>query len=67
MAHSPFVLKRLRAKPVTYTVEISHLAVGGEWQMSVTVRDLVEDDEQSRRVASDLRLAADILDGKAGE
>lgn len=59
-----FVVHRLRSKPVEYTVRIRHFVSGGEWQMGVTVLDLAEDDEQRRRVASDLRQAADMLDDK---
>lgn len=57
-----FVVHRLRSKPIEYTVGIRHFVVAGEWQMGVTVHDVAEGSEERRRVASDLRYAADMLD-----
>ena len=57
-----FVVNRLRSKPITYTVTISHFVVDSEWMMSVQVADLTEDDENKSRIAGDLRHAADMLE-----
>jgi hypothetical protein len=58
-----FVINRLRAKPVEYTVKISHYVSGGEWVMGVSVHDVSEPDEvQKERVAADLRYAAELLE-----
>ena len=58
-----FIVKRLRSKPVEYTVKISHYVSGGEWVMGVSVHDVSEPDEvQRERVASDLRYAAELLE-----
>lgn len=58
-----FVVKRLRAKPVEYTVKISHYVSGGAWVMGVSVHDVSEPDEvQKERVAADLRYAAELLE-----
>jgi hypothetical protein len=61
---NPFVLKRLKAKPVTYTVELSHFAAGGAQQFGVVVRDIRMDAEGKRRVAADLRLAAEWIEAE---
>lgn len=61
-AMNAFVANRLRSKPVEYTVTISHFCAGGEWQMSVKFADVGDDDENKRRVAHDLRAAADLID-----
>lgn len=60
-----FVVHRLRSKPVEYTVRIRHFISGGEWQMGVEVQDVVEDEINRRRVAADLRAAAEWLDPPA--
>lgn len=57
-----FVIKRLRSKPVEYTVTIRHFIAAGEWKMSVAVQDVSEDDTNRKRVASDLRRAAEMLE-----
>lgn len=58
-----FIKNRLRAKPVNYTVEIGHFVANGEWSMSVAVNDIGPmDEENRRRIASDLRRAADLLE-----
>lgn len=58
-----FVVNRLRAKPVEYTVKISHYVSGGEWVMGVSVHDVSAPDEvQKERVAADLRYAAELLE-----
>lgn len=59
-----FVVKRLQAKPVSYTVTISHFVSAGEWQMGLHVEGVAEDTENRERVASDLRFAADLLEQK---
>ena len=58
-----FVIKRLRSKPVEYTVTIRHFAMDGEWMMSVNVSGAGDDDENRRRVASDLSRASEIIEG----
>ena len=65
-AGDQFIIHRLRSKPVEYTVTIRHFVADGEWMMGITVSDLKEDDEQKRRVASDLRHAAEMLEQEAG-
>jgi len=59
---SPFVINRLRSKPVSYCVEIDHFVCGGDWQMSITVKDVAPDPENRKRIAADLRAAAEILE-----
>jgi len=59
-----FVIHRLRAKPVEYTVKIRHFVSGGEWMMGVTVCDLADSERNHISVADDLRQAADMLEGK---
>lgn len=57
-----FVIRRLRAKPVEYTVKIRHFVSGGEWMMSVSVHDITTlDAVQRSRVTADLRQAAELL------
>lgn len=58
-----FVVHRLRAKPVCYTVRLRHFVLAGKWMMGVIVEGVAKDDEQTRRVAYDLRRAADMLEG----
>jgi hypothetical protein len=60
-----FVIHRLRAKPVEYTVKISHFVQDGEWTMAITVLDLDDDQETKSRLAADLRVAADWLENGA--
>ncbi len=57
-----FVIHRLKSKPVSYSVGISHFVSHGEWQMAITVTGVGEDNENKRRVATDLRAAAEMLD-----
>jgi hypothetical protein len=57
-----FVIHRLKSKPVSYGVGISHFVSHGEWQMGIEVTGAGEDDENKRRIASDLRAAAEMLD-----
>lgn len=57
-----FVIHRLRSKPVSYTVGINHFVAEGEWKMGIEVTGAGEDDENKRRIASDLRAAAEMLD-----
>ena len=59
---SQFVTNRLRSKPVSYCVEIDHFVCGGDWQMSITVKDVAPDPENRKRIAADLRAAAEILE-----
>lgn len=61
-AGNAFVVKRLRAKPVTYTVEISHFASGGEWMMGVKVHGVGHSEMDKANIASDLREAADRIE-----
>lgn len=61
---SAFVVKRLRSKPISYTITISHFVRAGEWVMSV---DGVEmDPENMLRVAADLRKAAEWIEADYG-
>lgn len=64
---SQFVVHRLLTKPIEYTVRIKHFVLGGAWTMSVCVQDVAEDDINKRRVADDLRAAAEMLEGKLHE
>lgn len=58
-----FVIHRLRAKPISYGVEIVHYVSEGEWMMSVTVNDVsMENDDERSRVAEDLRAAASLVE-----
>lgn len=58
-----FIINRLRKEPFTYTVEISHFVADGQWKMGITLKDVSMDDGvDHRRVASDLRRAAAMLD-----
>jgi hypothetical protein len=60
-----FIIHRLRAKPVEYNVTIRHFVADGQWMASVIVRDVdIEIDEEARRVADDLRWAADMIEGE---
>lgn len=59
-----FVIKRLRAKPIEYTVRIKHFVSGGEWMMSVGVEGVTEDEVNKSRVSDDLRHAADMMTAK---
>jgi len=43
---SAFVVHRLRAKPVEYTLTISHFVRDGQWVMSVGVNDVSMDHEE---------------------
>jgi len=61
-----FVIHRLRAKPVEYSVTIRHFVVDGEWQMGVSVSGVSDDDENKKRVSFDLRRAADMIDDNKG-
>jgi hypothetical protein len=58
-----FIVHRLRAKPVEYNLNIRHFVIDGEWVMGVTITDVdIEIDEEARRVADDLRRAADMIE-----
>ena len=57
-----FVVHRLRAQPVEYTVTIKHFVSAGEWTMGATVEGVDKDEETRKRVAFDLRTAADWLE-----
>lgn len=58
-----FMVRRLRRKPIEYTVTISHFVSGGTWVMGVSVRGVSEMDEVQRdRIATDLRHAADLVE-----
>ncbi len=60
-----FIVHRLRAKPVEYNLKIRHFVIDGEWIMGVTVVDVdIEIAEEARRVADDLRRAADLIEGE---
>lgn len=63
---SAFVVHRLRAKPVEYTVIISHFVRAGQWVMSVGVNDVEDDRENKLRVAADLRKAAEWIEQDYG-
>ena len=59
---SKFVVNRLRAKPVEYTVRISHFVAAGEWQMAIEIEDIGPMDlENKKRIAADLQLAAELI------
>lgn len=58
-----FVIHRLRAKPVEYSVTIRHFVSEGEWQMSMTVEGAEDDTVNRLRVAEDLEVAASWLKG----
>ncbi len=62
-----FVVHRLIAAPVEYTVTIKHFVSGGEWTMSAAVYGVDKDEETRKRVAFDLRTAADWLEKGEGE
>lgn len=58
-----FVIHRLRAKPVEYTVRISHFVRDDAWVMGMSVHDVADPDAvQRERVAADLRHAAILLE-----
>lgn len=57
-----FVIYRLRAKPVEYSVRIRHFVSGGEWMMGVTVYDVAESDRAKLAVVDDLRRAIEIFE-----
>lgn len=59
---SAFVVHRLRAKPVEYSVTISHYVSDGEWTMRATLNDVAGDKENCLRVAADLRMAAQWIE-----
>jgi hypothetical protein len=56
-----FIINRLRAKPIEYAVELSHVCDDGEWHLGIAVFDVCEEASSRRRVAGDLRRAAEIL------
>lgn len=56
-----FVIHRLRSKPVEYTITIKHFVSGGEWTMSANLNGVDKDEESKKRIAFDLRMAADWL------
>lgn len=59
MSGSEFVVHRLRAKPVEYTIRISHYVSDGLWTMRAAAVDGVDvTKENMLRVAADLRTAA---------
>jgi hypothetical protein len=61
-----FVLHRLRAKPVTYTVEINHFVSDGKWTCRlklIGIGDLTE--QQRKNISADLEWAAEQT--KSGE
>lgn len=58
---SPFLIQRLRSKPVEYTVTIRHFVADGDWVMSVCVQDVSDDDINKLRVADDLKRAAAMI------
>ncbi len=63
-----FVVHRLRAKPITYNIEINHFVAVGEWMMSVTVNDVsMENADECARVAEDLRAAADLIERRGSQ
>lgn len=56
------VVKRLERKPVTYSVELTHFVIDGEWNMGIKIHDLAQmDPETRRRVADDLEQAAAMI------
>lgn len=57
-----FVINRLRTKPVSYSVRLSHLVIAGEWQMGVEFFDVAGDMENRARIAADLRRAAEMIE-----
>lgn len=61
MSGSEFIVHRLRAKPVEYTVTIAHFVRAGEWVMSASVKDVGDDTENCLRVADDLEVVAKWL------
>ena len=61
-ANEALVVNRLRAKPVVYTVKITHCVIAGEWNMGVEVNDVEMDIENRRLIAANLREAADRLE-----
>lgn len=67
MSGSEFVVHRLRAKPVEYTVSISHYVRDGKWVMCVAnISDVAIDKENMLRVAADLRMAASWIEEDFG-
>ncbi len=56
-----FIVPKLRAKPVTYTVEISHFVQDGQWALAVNPIGVAQDKANRQRVAADLEAAAVIL------
>lgn len=65
--HNPFVVNRLRQKPISYTVRIDHFVSGGEWMMGVSVHDVEGDIENRQRIAADLREAAALIENSDNE
>lgn len=57
-----FVVHRLRAKPVEYSVDISHFVRDGKWVMQGRVNNIAETKEDMLRVAGDLRALAQWLE-----
>jgi len=58
-----FVKNRLRSKPITYTVELSHYVSGDERMFDIKINDIGPmDAENKKRVAQDLRDAADRIE-----
>ena len=57
-----FVINRLKNKPITYSVDITHYVSGGEWMMSSQFNDVdMEDNESKERVISDLERIIELI------
>jgi hypothetical protein len=59
-----FVIHRLRAKPVEYTVKIRHFVERNEWMIGVIVCDIEENERGRLSVADDLRRCAEMLEDR---
>lgn len=57
-----FVIHRLRAKPVEYTIRFRHFVKDGARAFGITVSDIAQDRENRLRIAADLRVAAAMLE-----
>ena len=61
-----FVIHRLRAKPVEYTIKIRHFVSGGEWMIGATVCGIEENARAKLSVVEDLRQVIEMFERESG-
>lgn len=57
------VIRRLKEKPISYSVNLTHMVSAGEWVLGMEIVGLSEMDAETRAcVVFDLRQAADMAE-----